>query len=87
MFLEMIGECWRVIFLESSRISCVFFNHFDSVSFSYLQYFATKSSPTEHLLTFWYARQESLLHLINVLNQIGRSDAACLIVTQMNLNH
>jgi leucine-rich repeat transmembrane protein FLRT len=56
-------------------------------SFSYLQYFATKSSPTEHLLTLWDARHESLVHMINVLNQIGRSDAACIIITQMNLTH
>ncbi|CAF0763880.1 unnamed protein product [Adineta steineri] len=44
---------------------------------NYLQYFATKTSPTEHLLTLWDARQESLVNMINVLNQIGRSDAAC----------
>jgi len=53
--------------------------------FSYLQYFASKSSPTEHLLTVWNARQESLVHMINVLNQIGRSDAACIILTHMNI--
>ncbi|CAF1252486.1 unnamed protein product [Adineta steineri] len=47
---------------------------------NYLQYFATKSSPTEHLLTLWEARQESLVNMINVLNQIGRSDAASIIL-------
>ena len=47
---------------------------------SYLQYFATKSSPTEHLLTLWEARQETLVNMINVLNQIGRSDAASIIL-------
>ncbi|CAF1658539.1 unnamed protein product, partial [Adineta ricciae] len=47
---------------------------------NYLQYFATKSSPTEHLLTLWEARQESLVNLINVLNQIGRSDAAAILL-------
>lgn len=54
---------------------------------NYLQYFASKSSPTEHLLTVWDARQESLVHMINVLNQIGRSDAACIILTHMNITH
>lgn len=47
---------------------------------NYLQYFATKSSPTEHLLTLWESRQESLVHLINVLNQIGRSDASSILL-------
>ncbi|CAF1200336.1 unnamed protein product [Rotaria sordida] len=47
---------------------------------NYLQYFATKTSPTEHLLTLWEARQESLVNMINVLNQIGRSDAASIIL-------
>ncbi len=56
-------------------------------SVSYLQYFATKSSPTEHLLTLWDARQESLVNMINVLNQIGRSDAACIIITHMNITY
>ncbi|CAF3795801.1 unnamed protein product [Rotaria sordida] len=54
---------------------------------TYLQYFATKTSPTEHLLTLWDARQESLVNMINVLNQIGRSDAACIIITHMNIKH
>ncbi len=52
----------------------------DLFFFRYLQYFATKSSPTEHLLTLWEARQESLVNMINVLNQIGRSDAASIIL-------
>ncbi|CAF2079760.1 unnamed protein product [Rotaria magnacalcarata] len=47
---------------------------------NYLQYFATKSSPTEHLLTLWESRQESPVNMINVLNQIGRSDAASIIL-------
>ncbi|UJR15255.1 hypothetical protein I4U23_002210 [Adineta vaga] len=54
---------------------------------SYPQYFATKTSPTEHLLTLWDARQESLVNMINVLNQIGRSDAACIIITHMNITN
>ncbi|CAF3354944.1 unnamed protein product [Rotaria socialis] len=57
------------------------------IGINYLQYFATKASPTEHLLTLWDARQESLVHMINVLNQIGRSDAACIIITHMNIAH
>lgn len=47
---------------------------------NYLQYFATKSSPTEHLLNLWDARQESIVKMINVLNQIGRSDAAAILL-------
>ena len=58
-----------------------FYRYFnDFLFFRYLQYFATKSSPTEHLLTLWEARQESLVNMINVLNQIGRSDAASIIL-------
>ncbi len=75
----MIGECLQVIFLESSK-TMTFPSHFLFSVFSYLQYFATKSSPTEHLLTLWEARQESIVNMINVLNQIGRSDAASIIL-------
>jgi hypothetical protein len=75
----MIGVCLQVIYSESSKrmkFELVFRNFF----VRYLQYFATKSSPTEHLLTLWEARQESLVNMINVLNQIGRSDAASIIL-------
>jgi hypothetical protein len=83
----MIGVCLQVIYLESSKNSFDIFVHYIFSLFSYLQYFATKTSPTEHLLTLWDARQESLVNMINVLNQIGRSDAACIIITHMNITH
>ncbi|CAF0770421.1 unnamed protein product, partial [Didymodactylos carnosus] len=55
----------------------------------YLQYFATKPSPTEHLLTLWDARhsQDPLTDIINLLNQMGRSDAANIIIREMNINN
>jgi hypothetical protein len=83
----MIGVCLQVIYLELSKKILISNFYLLIDLFSYLQYFATKSSPTEHLLTLWDARQESLVHMINVLNQIGRSDAACIIITHMNITH
>ncbi|CAF1088064.1 unnamed protein product, partial [Didymodactylos carnosus] len=55
----------------------------------YLHYFATKVSPTEHLLTLWEARhsQDPLTDIINLLNQMGRSDAAKIIISGMNIGN
>lgn len=85
----MTGECSLAVCSESGTIVRLVLELIvdGRVSSSYLQYFATKTSPTEHLLTLWDARQDSLVNLINVLNQIGRSDAACVIIAQMNITH
>ena len=85
----MIGECLPVNYLElgTTEMITLAIDYFVFFFNSYLQYFATKSSPTEHLLTLWDARHGSLVNMINVLNQIGRSDAACILLTQMKINH
>lgn len=50
--------------------------------FRYINYFATKSSPTEHILDLWEAihREETAVtDLMNILRVMGRLDAAAVI--------
>lgn len=45
----------------------------------YLNYFACKESPTEHILDLWEARHRepnAVTDLLNVLRVMGRPDAA-----------
>ncbi|XP_046664973.1 netrin receptor UNC5C-like isoform X2 [Homalodisca vitripennis] len=52
----------------------------------YLNYFATKPSPTEHILDLWEARHReptAVTDLVNILRVMGRSDAAALIEKQL----
>ncbi|KAG8177513.1 hypothetical protein JTE90_026859 [Oedothorax gibbosus] len=45
----------------------------------YINYFATKSSPTDHILDLWEAREQesnSLVNLLTILRVMGRGDAA-----------
>lgn len=48
----------------------------------YINYFATKPSPTEHILDLWEARHRdgsALTDLLNILRMIGRDDAAVVL--------
>ncbi|KAG0713231.1 Netrin receptor unc-5 [Chionoecetes opilio] len=53
-------------------------------TFMYLNYFACKASPTEHILDLWEARHRepnALTDLLNVLRVMGRPDAAHILET------
>lgn len=50
--------------------------------FRYVQYFATKSSPTEHILNLWEARhreESAITDLMNIFRVMGRMDAAAVM--------
>ena len=52
----------------------------------YINYFATKTSPTEHILDLWEARhreESALTDLMNSLRVMGRMDAAGIIEKEM----
>ena len=52
------------------------------IFFRYINYFATKSSPTEHILNLWEAihREETAVtDLMNILRVMGRMDAAAVL--------
>ncbi|GLH00563.1 Netrin receptor unc-5 [Gryllus bimaculatus] len=52
----------------------------------YINYFATKASPTDHILDLWEARHRdptSVTDLLNILRVMGRSDAACLLEKEL----
>ncbi|KAK7500846.1 hypothetical protein BaRGS_00007726 [Batillaria attramentaria] len=48
----------------------------------YINYFATKASPTEHILDLWEARhreESAITDLMNILRVMGRMDAAAVL--------
>jgi len=48
----------------------------------YINYFATKTSPTEHIIDLWEAihREETAVtDLMNILRVMGRMDAAAVL--------
>ena len=50
--------------------------------FRYVQYFATKNSPTEHILNLWEARhreESAVTDLMNIFRVMGRMDAAAVM--------
>ncbi|KAK6630182.1 hypothetical protein RUM43_004968 [Polyplax serrata] len=52
----------------------------------YINYFATKSSPTEHILDLWEARHResnAITDLLNMLRVMGRCDAAAILEQEM----
>ena len=52
----------------------------------YINYFATKTSPTEHILDLWEARhreESAVTDLMNSLRVMGRMDAAGLMEKEM----
>jgi netrin receptor unc-5 len=54
----------------------------------YINYFATKISPTDCILDLWEARhrdQSAIVDLINSLQVMGRTDAAAIIETELGL--
>ena len=48
----------------------------------YINYFATKASPTDHILDLWEARhreESAITDLMNILRVMGRMDAAAVL--------
>uniref|UniRef100_A0A0K8TDJ2 Netrin receptor UNC5 n=1 Tax=Lygus hesperus TaxID=30085 RepID=A0A0K8TDJ2_LYGHE len=52
----------------------------------YINYFATKASPTDHILDLWEARHRepsAVTDLLNIFRVMGRSDAATLLEKEL----
>ena len=52
----------------------------------YINYFATKASPTDHILDLWEARhreESAITDLMNILRVMGRMDAAAVLEKDM----
>jgi len=66
----------------------VLVNNFINLVFRYINYFATKHSPTEHILDLWEARhreESAVTDLLNSLRVMGRMDAVAVIEKQLRI--
>ena len=64
-----------LLFINFYKCVCDWFNR-------YINYFATKTSPTEHILNLWEARHgesSAVTDLLNILRVMGRQDAATVL--------
>jgi leucine-rich repeat transmembrane protein FLRT len=64
-----------LLVINLSKRVCDWFNR-------YINYFATKTSPTEHILDLWEARHRessAVTDLLNILRVMGRQDAATVL--------
>jgi leucine-rich repeat transmembrane protein FLRT len=64
-----------LLVINLSKCVCDWFNR-------YINYFATKTSPTEHILDLWEARHRessAVTDLLNILRVMGRQDAATVL--------
>lgn len=54
--------------------------------FRYINYFATKASPTDHILDIWEARHReptAITELLNIFRIMGRNDAASILEKEL----
>lgn len=65
-----------------------FRNFCDFILYRFISYFATKQSPTEHVLNLWEARhpnESGVTDLLNSLRVMGRMDAVSVIENELTL--
>ena len=85
----MTGVCWHKDLASTGNLRKCCFKFIQSdysnrnLDFCrYINYFATKTSPTEHILDLWEARHRessAVTDLLNILRVMGRQDAAAVL--------
>lgn len=79
-----MGDNYKIYLSTKGSNSCIIFFFFNN--FRYVQYFATKPSPTEHILDLWEARhreESAITDLMNIFRVMGRMDAAAVLEKDM----